>query len=236
VQYKVVFNQPAEEAGVVLRGIELVYQQANAAPVISTLAAEESTDEAIKPAASVRTLTWEATDPNEDDLQYAVMIRRMDDAGSSADVPWVVIKDKLTETTYTWDTRSVADGAYEVKVVADDGLSDPSALTGERVLRGVLVDNTAPVVELGVPEKTQAGVSVKISAKDDVSPLSKIDYAINSAEDWKPLAVSDRICDSLSESALLVLPVRKDAVSVTVRVTDQMGNEGVKHLLLPGGM
>ena len=36
-------------------------------------------------------------------------------SAAATSAPWILLKDKLTETTYEWDTRSVADGRYEVQ-------------------------------------------------------------------------------------------------------------------------
>ena len=69
------------------------------------------------PDARYRTITWEASDPNDDELMYSLYFRN----GSKSE--WILLKDKLKEATFDWDTRSVADGRYEVKVVASDELA-----------------------------------------------------------------------------------------------------------------
>src|SRR5205085_1789254 len=66
------------------------------------------------PRNTVEPVTWEAEDPNGDPVQYSIYFR----TGSKA--PWVLLKDKLTDTHFDWETRSVADGRYEVKIVGSD--------------------------------------------------------------------------------------------------------------------
>ena len=75
-----------------------------------------------------QTITWEAADPNEDDLVYSLYFRR----GSSG--KWILLKDKLKETTFEWDTRSVADGRYEVRVVASDARGNADRLRQDRAV------------------------------------------------------------------------------------------------------
>ena len=53
---------------------------------------------------------------------------------------------RLTETTFEWDTRTVTDGQYQVKVVASDALANPpgDGKTTSRVSEYYVVDNTPP--------------------------------------------------------------------------------------------
>ena len=75
------------------------------------------------------TIAWEAADPNNDVLEYSLYFRQ----GTSE--PWILLKDKLLERPYEWDTRAVADGRYEIKVVASDANANPPGLgkTASRV-------------------------------------------------------------------------------------------------------
>src|SRR5438874_1803058 len=66
-----------------------------------------------------RTITWEATDTNNDPLEYVLYFR------SGTRGPWILMQDKLKEATYQWDTRGVPDGRYQVRVVASDAKANP---------------------------------------------------------------------------------------------------------------
>ena len=57
-------------------------------------------------------ITWEANDPNNDVLQYSLSFRRIPGGD------WIALKDHLTDPQFEWDTRTVADGRYEIKVTA----------------------------------------------------------------------------------------------------------------------
>src|SRR6202044_2452139 len=72
---------------------------------------------------------WSADDPNDDDLTYAVYYR------GEGEQDWKLLKDHLDQKAYSWDTSSMPDGAYYLKIVASDERSNPpdQALTAERI-------------------------------------------------------------------------------------------------------
>src|SRR5262249_40635612 len=116
LQYRVTFTSANGKDTPVVDDVDVAYQVPNQAPQIKTVKiapkadaaamAEASAQPANKPPAEhhVQTITWEASDPNNDALQYSIYFRN----GVAA--PWILLKDKLTEATWDWDTRSVADG------------------------------------------------------------------------------------------------------------------------------
>ena len=90
-----------------------------------------------------QTVLWIAHDDNDDELRYAVYFRG-ENSGE-----WLLLKDNLDQKFYSWDTTSMPDGAYYLKVVASDAPSNPpaTALKGERESERFEVDNTPPVIE-----------------------------------------------------------------------------------------
>ena len=97
---------------------------------------------------------WSAHDENEDDLRFAVYYRGENERD------WKLLKDKLEQKFYSWDTTSFADGAYYLKIVATDAPSNsPSmALSTERISERFEVDNTPPTIEhleAGVARQSQ---------------------------------------------------------------------------------
>src|SRR5262249_27692502 len=128
-------------------------------PTGATPAAATPTPAPNAEANRVQTIAWEAEDANGDTLQYALYFR----TGSKA--PWILLKDKLSDTHFDWDTRTVADGRYEIKVVASDALSNPpgEGRAGVRVSDPVVVDNTPPVI--GDVKSAVKAATVTIDAK-----------------------------------------------------------------------
>ena len=75
-----------------------------------------------------QSVLWSAHDDNDDDLMFTIYFR------GEAEQNWRLLKDKLTQHYYSWDTASMPDGAYYLKIVASDSPSNPAdqALWSER--------------------------------------------------------------------------------------------------------
>ncbi len=67
------------------------------------------------------TISWTGSDPDGDDLTYSIYIKSNDD--------WIRIFQDLTNTSIIWDTTTVENGDYELKVEANDGMFTTSAQT-----------------------------------------------------------------------------------------------------------
>src|SRR5690606_30644918 len=72
-------------------------------------------------------VNWEAEDPNEDELQYALYFRGADEAR------WKLIAEEISTTQQQLNVGLVADGPYRFRVVASDKLANPpgQGLEGE---------------------------------------------------------------------------------------------------------
>jgi hypothetical protein len=168
------------------------------------------------------TINWEASDPNNDTLVYTVYFRLV---GSSE---WIVLKDKLTDTSYDWDNRMVADGRYEIKVTASDAPSNTvaDAKTTSRISDPVVVDNTAPIIG---PIKTKvAGNSVHLetTVDDAQSVVGEVVYSVDSAKDWQFALPVSNIYDSPEAQMSFDIPgLSPGKHQVTLRATDSHGNQ-----------
>lgn len=174
-------------------------------------------------------ISWDGRDPNGDALTYRVLYRDL----SQKDAPWVQIARDLTDTSFSWNTRSVPDGRYQVKVIASDAADNlvEEAQAVAQVAAPVAVDNTPPAVE-GLQGQAEGGrVKVTGAVKDASSAVVEVRYQINGGEDWHPAASSDKIFDSPSESFTLVTkPLSAGSHRITVRATDALGNSAYDAL------
>ena len=167
----------------------------------------------------VRTATFRANDPNGDRLRYRISYRRQ------GDVPWQPLRSDLSETIVAWDTSTMPDGRYELRVEADDSPDNPSGetLTGTRTSRPFSVDNTPPVVS-DLTVGTDG--AIRFRARDGGSPIRRASVSVDGgpAQLLRPV---DGIADSPSEdydSRLDDFP--EGAGAVVVKVEDDMGNWG----------
>lgn len=232
LQYRLTFTSAAGKDTPVVDDVAVAYQMPNLAPQIKSVKiASKTADaaEATAPAANkapadhhLQTITWEATDPNGDAMQYSVFFR------SGAHGQWIELKDKLAELTWDWDTRSVADGRYEVKVVASDAAANPRTLgkITSRVSDPLVVDNTAPIVGDLKAVAKGASAHVELRVVDRDSTVASMDYAIDSSTDWQSVLPSDNIADSPDEAySFDSQPLTAGAHQITVRATDAFGNQ-----------
>jgi hypothetical protein len=175
------------------------------------------------------TVRWIAHDDNGDDLMFAVWYRGVGEAN------WRLLKDKITEKSYSFDSALLPDGSYQLKVVASDGPAhtDAEALTGERVSEVFVVDTTPPVpgilnatmqtlFEQSGPNKASASfIHATLEVRDATSPIAHAEYSVD-AGPWQYLEPVGKVSDSLTE--------RYD-FSVAVPVTTAPVTDAKEHVL-----
>ncbi len=172
----------------------------------------------------VRSVSVHASDANNDDLEYAFFFRR------GSDEKWIKLADKLTDPTYAWDTLGVQDGVYEMKIEVSDAKSNPpgTALMAEKILRGILVDNTAPAVsELACKPAGKGKATLSGSVADATSRIGQIAYAVDNNDQWITILPTSGICDCLQESFSLTIDLPDSGRHrVAVRTMDEFNNAG----------
>jgi sugar lactone lactonase YvrE len=169
---------------------------------------------------------WSAEDANEDELTYSLYYR------GENEKDWKLLKDKLEQKFYSWDTNSMPDGAYYLKIVASDERSNPpnETLKAERVSERFVIDNTPPTItEIGSePAPGPAGdpsVTVRFRANDSASSIVRAQYSLD-AGDWTIAPPVGGLSDSPTEQYSVTLRgVAPGEHTVSVRVYDQFENE-----------
>ncbi len=152
------------------------------------------------------TVRWMAHDDNGDDLMFAVWYRGVGEAN------WRLLKDKISEKAYSFDSALLPDGSYAVKVVASDAPvhTDAEALTGERVSEVFWVDTTPPVPGVlnaaMVAGATRPTIHATLEARDATSPIAHAEYSVD-AGPWQYLEPVGKVSDSLMERYDFTVPV-----------------------------
>jgi sugar lactone lactonase YvrE len=164
----------------------------------------------------LQTFAWKAEDPNEDRLQYDVLYRR------EGDTAWKLLKRALSDAIVVWDTTSVPDGTYVIKIAASDAPSNSpgTALTGERESTSFEIDNTPP--RITVASQGGDGARIRFSVADDHSPVQRVEYSLE-GERWRVVYPTDGIPDSRMEQFEIELGGIAGR-AVTIRATDAMNN------------
>ncbi|MDO8794834.1 MAG: WD40 repeat domain-containing protein [Vicinamibacterales bacterium] len=167
------------------------------------------------------TFQWRGEDENGDDLVYDVLYRH------EGETTWRPIKQQLPETLVVWDTASVPDGTYILRVVASDLPTNPAAaaLTGHLDSVAFDVDNTPPTVTVSGVRRDGPRVVLTIDVRDTASAIRSVEYTLDSRR-WQPLYPTDGLADSREERVELVLEGNDVGRTVVVRALDALLNSG----------
>ena len=169
----------------------------------------------------IQTVTWKSTDPNHDELSFDVHYR------ADGETLWRVLREDLTSPVIAWDTVAMPDGRYTLKIVASDSPGNPAdtARTGERASKSFEVDNTPPRVDGLTISPGTNGHQVTFTAKDDLSLVRSVEYAVNSGP-WNVVFPVDGIADSTEESFEFQLEGYNDGgvYTLVVKLTDSLEN------------
>lgn len=257
IQMRILFRSQSGKVSPQLQKVSLFYVQANIAPVITKLEllapnevfiklpeqediiwgaaknppVQEEKKEGMRGLALVKkserkgfqTVLWEAEDENNDALIYTLSIRK---DGESL---WRLLEENWRETIYAFDTLTLPDGAYFIRVQASDSPANPpgTELKAEKTSQLVTIDNSLPVIRNFAASKTQNFLEVSFDVEDTFSPIEKAEFLIRPA-DWKVVFPTDGICDSRQESFKFRVPLSLTSDNlITVRVWDRYRNIGV---------
>lgn len=220
-QYRLTFQSNDDAATPTVREIAVAQVIPNLAPRVQAVAAQKADKQ--KPYALL--IQTRAEDDNKDALEYTIEMRKI---GRSN---WILIKDKLDQPKYEWDTRTVEDGRYEIRVTVSDrlGNNEVSALTASRICDPIVIDNTAPAVKNDNLTVEGTVAKLTLSVVDELSVIGKVQYTIDSDTAWKSSLPDDGVYDTTDEQvAIVVSELKKGSHVLAVSVADDLGNTAYK--------
>jgi hypothetical protein len=156
------------------------------------------------------TVRWSAHDDNGDELVFDVYVR------GDGEKNWRLLRSRVSERFYSFDSIRIPDGGYRMRVVASDAPSHVSgdALSGERESDRFVIDTTPPVLS-GLQGSLQSGVlHGSFVATDATSPIARAEYSLDAGR-WQFLEPVGKLSDSLSEHYDFSIPL----ASIPVRPT-----------------
>jgi hypothetical protein len=165
------------------------------------------------------TFVWRAEDDNRDDLSYDVFYRQ------EGETAWKLLKRAVTEEILVWDTTSVPNGRYTVRVVASDARSNsPStALNGSRESASFEIDNVPPIITVTASRRENGRAVITLDVRDAHSSVQKVDYSLD-GDRWQAIYPKDGIADSRFEQFELLLEGEAASRGVILRATDALNN------------
>jgi sugar lactone lactonase YvrE len=217
----------------VLRDITLYFQPQNQRQRVTEIVVGDDTAvrrvsavaRSSKPRSPVVKLRWRVDNPDDDDLTYRLYYRE------ESETNWKPIGgiEPLTRTEFEWNTESIPDGNYVIRVIASDERSNfrEEALEASLTSTPFLVDNRKPeLADVKVAYPMASG-----RAHDSFSPISELAYSIDGG-DWQPVSPKDGIFDDPNEEFSVKLPsgLAAGAHSLAVRAVDAADNVGAVQL------
>jgi hypothetical protein len=168
---------------------------------------------------SLQTLIWRAEDENDDELSYEVRYRR------EGETTWKTLRRDITDPILVWDTTTVPNGTYFIKIVASDSPSNDAAtaLNGELDSSAFEIDNTPPEIVVQPPRVDGSRAIVSFSVNDDHSPIQRVECS-QDGQQWRAVFPIDGIADSRNERYEVTLGEGIGPRGLSIRVTDSMNN------------
>ena len=169
-------------------------------------------DAATAPLSAVRdrtavTARWSAHDDNGDDLIFDVYVR------GDAEKNWRLLRSRVTEHFYSFDSIRLPDGGYRLRVVASDAPAHPlgDALTGERESDHFIIDTTPPVLTALQGTLQGGAIHAGFVATDAISPIARAEYSLDAGR-WQYLDPVGKLSDSLTEHYDFTVPLAAGSV------------------------
>jgi outer membrane protein assembly factor BamB len=221
------------QADAVLNAVELFYLPQNQRARVSQVQGtrpppkREAKGQQPLPPTTMINLSWKVENPDGDTLRYRLAYRQ------ESQPVWRNMFGEdtiLTEPKYTWDTGSIPDGYYIVRVDASDEENNPPDLTlrSDASSESIRVDNHPPRIErLGVRRGRLRGRVV-----DDLGPIARIQMAID-AGNWRDVFPTDSLLDSANEELDLPLgDLAPGSHILAVRAFDAGGNQANREIVV----
>jgi len=169
-----------------------------------------------------QSVLWSSHDDNDDELLYRIYFR------GENEKEWKLLKENLREKYYSWDTTSMPDGAYYLKIVSSDSPSNPpaEALETSRESERFVVDNAPPeLIGLeAVAGESSNDIHIRFAAKDSASAISRAEYSTD-AGDWTLIYPAGRLSDATEEHYEISLrALASGEHTIAVRVYDRFEN------------
>jgi len=174
---------------------------------------------ALPPHKNTLSMTWEAENPDDDRLRYRLFFR------NEAHAQWLPVlreHEILEQTEYEWDTRTLPDGFYRLRVEASDEGSNPVSFAkrSEATSAPLLVDNHGPeIADLKVQGKELSG-----AARDTLGPIQSLELSLDGAP-HVPIAPVDGLLDTREERFAVDLSALAPGTHIaSVRASDAAYN------------
>lgn len=228
LQYRAVLDTRDGASTPSLSGLTLYYATVNRPPVIESIEVPDLASSPISDASGKLTIRWKANDPNGDELQYDLDVKK------DGWPEWVSAARNVTAQEFAWDPASMPSGSYRFRVTANDGRANRQgeALSATRQSDPFVLDRDPPQVTISAVRPLSPRFEIVASAKDGQTRLTAASYSLDGAA-WTPLFPDDGLFDSTEETVTFQTePLASGSYLLLVRFRDSAGRIGVADTVL----
>lgn len=181
----------------------------------------------------IRSVAWEATDPDGDILSYTLEIR------AAGETEFRALARDIRETAWSFEEGMIPDGTYQMRLTVSDEPSNApgTALKDSRLTPPFRVDTIPPVIDqVRVRRTGDGGIRIEGRARDENSPVTSVEVSLDNGP-FLPLTAGDGIFDSLEESFHgTVRPASGQTGEwIVIRAQDAAGNRGSHRAWIESG-
>ncbi|MCI0493664.1 hypothetical protein L0Z72_01545 [candidate division KSB1 bacterium] len=166
---------------------------------------------------------WSVKDPNNDQLLFDLYFQRQ------GENTWWLLKEDIARSIFTWDSHTMPDGIYQLKVIASDEKSNPlnAMRQAEKISDVFVVDNTAPAIENAtIKIITPGSLLISFRVVDKMSLIKQVEFSYD-IQSWFWVQPVDLVCDSKQEDFQFKIKFdTKKFRSIIVKATDEADNFG----------
>ncbi len=224
-QYQLTLHTDDQNRTPVIREVAVASMVPNLAPDVESVSIEPISAPGKQ---GVFKIGYKAIDKNEDKLIYTLDFRKV------GWTTWIEIKDDIEASDFEWDSKTVEDGRYEIRVTANDKRSNTAAtaMIGSRISDVVIVDNTAPAIENAALSTEDGVVTMTFNAVDHYSAIGQVEYTIDSNDKWIGVIPNDKIFDTMTESFTIITEsLSAGEHIIAIKLTDAVGNTAYKSFI-----
>ncbi|MBV9265678.1 MAG: hypothetical protein JO061_05870 [Acidobacteriaceae bacterium] len=188
----------------------------------SSSAAEAAPAATLQYSKGYLTVRWSASDQNNDSLIFKVELR------NKKGTTWRLLKDKLLERFYSFDTTAFPDGDYIIRITASDAPDNTpaAALTSCMDSDPFTIDNTPPTITDVNVVRHGDRAAITFTATDALSWVDKAEYSLDGG-DWTLIEPVSKVGGSQTVKYSFEVPADQ---AIAIRVFDDDDNVAVKQV------
>ncbi len=226
IQVKVNLNSTSSIKNPNLAGFYFYYLQKNIKPQLKSIKIKQfvppkkgsKSKESSSPKNNRLNISWRAIDPNKDEMNYSVFIRKI------SEKEWITVKKNTKVSEILLETELYEDGDYILKIIADDSSSNSPENSQSDTMesKSFTIDSTAPTLN---GYKSGDGF-LTFNINDHNSIISTVLYSFNGKK-WFLLNPIDKINDSGNETFKLSKKFTKGRRFILIKAIDEYKNSKV---------